>query len=1307
MKTQTSKTRALLAVAALVALGATPLARADYSNTVVSQSPVGYWRLSETTASPPPVTTAANLGSSAGGNGTYNGSSGFFRGQPGAVTGDTAIHMDGSAQSVTVPYNADQNPAGNFTVECWLKADVSGTQCPISIGHFGSPRSGWLIYQVSSTGYELRLYNTNGTNPSLILGGNTTNVVGVWTHVVATFDGTTARIYLNGTEAANGTPTGPPNYVPGTDGQFSLGMRSDTGFPWAGGADEVAFYPSVLTPAEIATHYAAASTNAGAYVSFVTGKSPLLYLRLNEAGNTTTVNLGTKGAAGNGEFTTGVTPAQAGPRPATFPGFDSLNNAVGFSGVGSVALAPLNLNTNTVTISCWANPQGLQKLAAGLVVCDAGGTVAGLTMDPISEGYGLGYSWAGTRNVSFTADLGLPSLQDSVWSYCALVITPTNATIYVCDANNAANWASATDNFNANNANQLFSAATLVGMDGAFTNRNFVGNMDEVAIFNRSLGQGELYTEYATAVGGVAPRIFTDIQGPAGTVAVGDPIVLTVDAGGTGPLTFTWRTNAVTVAVTSSNTFVIPTAALTDSGNYDVVIANGSGSITSGPPANVTVVVPTTPTIVSTAGFNNRTLYKGASLKLGVTATGGGLKYNWFKNNILVSSGASSTYTISSVTNSDAGSYSVSITNSAGVATNGPVAIAIPVKATNSYEGVMITAAPEAWWRLDEASGSIGSPMVDAMGRHDGYYTNAAGGVTIPTLGVPGALTTNLNTAATFTSSGQGIGLVPFSPALNPGKHSIEAWVKTSVIDGQVPVSTFYNGKGSWMQSVNVSGVGQWLGGNNSGTFGNNLSLNTNDVIVPGFWCHVVVLYDESVQSSGTFYPYRLYVNGQTDGYIWGDGGSGANAAGPLIIGARGVSAASLADRFFDGQVDEVAVYQRVLSAAEIQSHFAARGSVVIPPTLSQPLSQTVIAGKTVRFSSTVSGDSPSLRWYKGSSPITGATSSSYSITNVSVADSGTYTLWATNSAATNSVSATLTVISPVQYANVTNNLVLHLPFDGDVADTSGRGNNATPVGSPTFVTAAVGNQAFHFDTAGTTRNYATLGATIPPDLSFSSNVNFSVSYWIRLPASGLPGDLPILCSAENSYGNPGITIAPSYKLGGWSWYLNNTGLYGADGSINDGNWHNLIHTFDRAGNGLTYLDGILVNSTVISSVGNLDRPGAMNIGQDATGAYPEDGAMDLDDLGIWRRVLTPLEAASIESAGRAGRSFNTVAPASVTLTISSSGGNVVVGYPSGTLQQSDSVGASAVWTTVSGASAPSYTTSPTNATKFYRVLVQ
>jgi hypothetical protein len=65
------------------------------------------------------------------------------------------------------------------------------------------------------------------------------------------------------------------------------------------------------------------------------------------------------------------------------------------------------------------------------------------------------------------------------------------------------------------------------------------------------------------------------------------------------------------------------------------------------------------------------------------------------------------------------------------------------------------------------------------------------------------------------------------------------------------------------------------------------------------------------------------------------------------------------------------------------------------------------------------------------------------------------------------------------------------------------------------------------------------------------------------------------------------------------------------------------------------------------------------------------------------------------------------VGPQSVTLTVTRSGGNVVLGYPSGTLLQSSNLGPSAVWTAVPGASAPSFTVTPGGARNFYRVQLQ
>jgi hypothetical protein len=204
-------------------------------------------------------------------------------------------------------------------------------------------------------------------------------------------------------------------------------------------------------------------------------------------------------------------------------------------------------------------------------------------------------------------------------------------------------------------------------------------------------------------------------------------------------------------------------------------------------------------------------------------------------------------------------------------------------------------------------------------------------------------------------------------------------------------------------------------------------------------------------------------------------------------------------------------------------------------------------------------------------------------------------------------------------------------------------------------------------------------------------------------------GDLPFIGTETNSANNPGWDLCPSYHAGGWQWNLNdgvnNIGLNGPNDSINNASWHNFVLSVDRSAQvASSYLDGVLMAQTPITALGNIDNGGPVVIGQDPTGLYPEAGGFMLDDIGLWRRALSALEVAQIESAGRtAGRSFDTVA-STVTLTISRSGSSLTISWPSGTLYQSDKVGPGAIWTPVGGASAPSYTFTPSGTGKYYRV---
>ena len=76
----------------------------------------------------------------------------------------------------------------------------------------------------------------------------TTIPIGEWTHVVVTFDGATARIYINGEVAGQGA------FSFGTDAEAVMQLGSSApngGNPFNGALDEVRLYDRVLSPFEI------------------------------------------------------------------------------------------------------------------------------------------------------------------------------------------------------------------------------------------------------------------------------------------------------------------------------------------------------------------------------------------------------------------------------------------------------------------------------------------------------------------------------------------------------------------------------------------------------------------------------------------------------------------------------------------------------------------------------------------------------------------------------------------------------------------------------------------------------------------------------------------------------------------------------------------------------------------------------------------------------------------------------------------------------------------------------------------------
>jgi hypothetical protein len=1290
---------------------------ADYPTTVLSEQPVGYWRLNETTqpSAPKPAANAGSLGSA--GDGQYR--FGPKRGEPGALAGNSATSVrffnethdvSFGGTKVEVPYNPKLNPTGPFSVEFWARPTsiVKDDFCPVAsinsdsaIGPSANtmPRAGWLFYQATnSTGgneWEFRLGNAASTNsdPSYIDGDAIRGGIittGAWHYVVGTFDGSQAVLYVNGQQVSSRAITG---YRANDARPFRIGTTCFDGALGAigtyagnrgfdGWLEEVAFYGTALSANDVAAHYNAGETNGAGYASVVLANKPIGYWRLGEPGNPPAANIGTLGSAGDGQYIYSAHPGQGGPLPPAFPGFESTNRAVAFSGTnGLVDLPPLNLNTNTVTMTAWLLASETEANNAGIVFSRGGTTVAGLKFD-VSDPNGLSYNWnADDAAANFKSGLTVPIFQ---WCFVALIVQPDQATLCLQDGvqfSTAVNFAT--------HPEQAFEGDTVIGADPQDGSLTFHGIIDEVAIFNRALSVGEVYSIYAASVGAVKPSIFGDVHAPADAVYVGDTLSLSVDAGGTAPLTYQWRKDGNPITGATSSSFSKAGATAADAGKYDVVVSNAQGSITS-TAATITVQPLTQPAISQDP--QGRTIYSGGLINLSVQASGGGLHYQWQRNGTNVVGATNATYTVGSASAANAGTYQVIVMNQLNSKQSASTTVGVIVPAAGSYGEVIVGDAPEAWWRLDEPAGA--GTLTDAMGRHDGAFK---GGVT---LGRPGVIVGDTNTAATFDGF-SGYAEIPFSKSLNTSAFTVECWAKAeAVVPELAAVGSFTQPPGRGF-SIQKSSDGQYYYMFGDGQSTSITYITGSDAIYTN-WTHLAVTYD------GT--NYIGYLNGVFD----------AGATAPVIpnnVAPFRIGYDQSGDGwndFWNGDIDEVAYYQKALTEEQIAAHYAAGlyGHNSKPVFVKQPKSGMVVTNDFFVFNPTVEGSAPlAFQWSKNGVPIQNETNFYLVFGSADVTNSGSYQLTATNNAGTTtSAAVTLAVLPQPDFANVTNGLVLHLSFDGNLLDSSGRTNNGTAVGALDFPPGQIG-KAVHVSTTVdnsdpndpivSLASYITLHTR--PDLQFSSNVDFSISYWVNF--TGDPGDLPFFCNSINSYQNPGYTFAPSYQQGSWSWSLGNVhstdfiGIYGQD-SIGDGNWHQIAHTFDRSGSGFTYVDGVLVDTRSIVPAGDLDTGEATTIGQDASGEYPEAADLIIDDIGVWRRVLTSFEISSIYAAGQAGKSFDK--SGSVTLVVTSDANKVQIAWQAGTLLEAND--ATGPWTPVAGAASPLYQVSPGVARKFYRV---
>jgi hypothetical protein len=226
-----------------------------------------------------------------------------------------------------------------------------------------------------------------------------------------------------------------------------------------------------------------------------------------------------------------------------------------------------------------------------------------------------------------------------------------------------------------------------------------------------------------------------------------------------------------------------------------------------------------------------------------------------------------------------------------------------PLPPPTLYAQAVLADDPVAYWRLDEASGEVAR---DFSGHgNDATYI---GGVHA---GTAGAIAGDPDTAATFDGATGYLDAGDRFAFAGSQPFSVEAWVRPASMQG-------YGGIFSREDTAGGPPSEGYLGfvSPGDGVYGfqrldgNSLtSVNSMSVANGAHYDHVVATYDGNVMT--------LYVNGVAEAMETASFPI-AGATHDFVVGAE----VGGAEDFFEGALDEVAVYEHVLSANRVSAHY-------------------------------------------------------------------------------------------------------------------------------------------------------------------------------------------------------------------------------------------------------------------------------------------------------------------------------------------------------------------------------------------------
>lgn len=580
---------------------------------------------------------------------------------------------------------------------------------------------------------------------------------------------------------------------------------------------------------------------------------------------------------------------------------------------------------------------------------------------------------------------------------------------------------------------------------------------------------------------------------------------------------------------------------------------------------------------------------------------------------------------------------------------------------TDAYGAAVYAAQPDLYWRLGESSGTTAKDS-GALG-NDGTYQNG------PTLGVTGGINGTSNTAVGFNGSNQFVSSNgTFS---DPQVYTEEIWFNTTTTNGgkligfgnsQTGNSNSYD-RHVWMQNSGRLAFGTYTGQENVALSDNSY----ND----GHWHYAV-----ATQSSNGL---KLYVDGalvatnpQTqaehhDG-IWRVGGD--------------VTWENSNSYYFNGLLDDAAVYPTALDAATIQNHYQL-GSGTVPnvlPTAAFTSSSTELDATFDASTSTDSdGTITSYSWDFGD----GSTGSGKTPAH-SYAVKGTYQVALT---VTDNSGGTNTVTKPVTVSKA------------NVAPTAAFVLSSTP-GNLTVSFDATGSS----DSDGTLTGYAwnygdgTTDTGATPTHTFTTGGSHTVTLTVT-------DDGGLTATKSNTFTLTAPNVAPvasfSNTATGLSVAFNGSGSSDSDGTIASYAWDfgdgqtssdaSPTHVYASANTYTVNLtvtdDGGLTNSTVksitVAAVNQVPVAAFSSSATDLTVAF--DGSASADPDGSIASYAWAFGDGGTASSVSPSHTYGSAGTYSVTLTVTDDKGatksltkSVTVTAPAGTALATDAFGRSA-----------------------------